>query len=92
LFIASIGGFENTTADCAAREGASSGFCNAQKELVNFFLDPTLGSDGLTNARRACRAGGLDALANGAACISGPSVDSNGDDCASISHGTCIAM
>lgn len=70
LYIASIGGFENTTADCTTdMNPTSSDFCQSQANLVNWFLDQTVDSlTGRTNAANACLSAGFAPL-QAQACV-----------------------
>lgn len=77
LYINSIGGFENTSADCLRRynndsngipaTAAEIAYCNAQVDLVNWLNDP---ADNFGNAASVCRAGFYSPLAGGPTCES----------------------
>lgn len=69
LYINSIGGFENTSAECATdMTPTSSNFCNSQVRLVNWFHNPA-------NAAAACLSAGFAPLASpvceGSATVAG---------------------
>lgn len=68
LWINSIGGFENTSAQCATDmvqpNGNNAPFCQSQVNLVNWLADQTINAaTGRTNAADACLASGFAPLA-----------------------------
>lgn len=74
LWINSIGGFENTSADCATDMGpTAAGFCNSQVRLVNWFLNPA-------NAQAACLSAGFAPL-EALSCVGGAAAAPAGAGC-----------
>jgi hypothetical protein len=73
LYINAIGGFEAVGGvECAALTNESSNYCQAQKDLVNWFLNPA-------NAAAACTAANYSTLTT-PVCVPGAGGSGTADD------------